>query len=626
MTKTTIPRNLKKKLTASLENLTPRQAGRLSLILFEESVSKGIPPADYPPMKDLDAAQVKRLDRVGQKDPEAYRREARLYNGYIFLRSLVGVANLRASSEVWRLYFKAFVAWQQVDRLLLTDSFSEVARLVVGQLTGNSYYSPPRPASREEYARLTAWAEEEALDTLESVVEFMVEDWLEGQDFETLSPPSKFVEAYNAAQGETDPAALFFENEHNRRAWAEAEGDRLLGEVFAGNRDDLEAWVKSGDYVKDADRQAVTVKEAEFYDRLVAMLEAGELEGGLSVSPHNSYNEVLLEGGTIPAWAALRAVWEDWLYNRGYRLHDTAVIHPKAFDGVRTVYRLEDGETLTEEELAAAAGDFLADCKKRPWGRNLPAPKSVDLADLAFFLATVETPLLAGEAPDLSRVDWEAFRKSEEAAIFGDGEPYPVATVRSLKAKVAGYSDRTYFLENYYPTDKAEERRRDLALSVKLLNSMRVSHRAFTSPKREDLTGLAGFLGVEFSTPLEEAVAFLGRVFGDLATFRRTYDLLSEEYFGGLPLLDAFTRESLDQADQVLAAAEAHLTDWLKTLEGPMWNVDTTSLKLVKADVDEDLVRREVDTIVEMVMIRAEFKDRGFDLGPEESPAKGKRP
>ena len=629
MTKTTIPRNLKKKLQASLENLTPRQAGRLSLILFGEALSKGIPPNDYPPSKDLDAAWVKRLaqaDQVRQKDPEAYRREARLFNGYIFLRSLVGVANLRASSEVWRLYFKAFVAWQQVDRLLLTDSFSEVARMVAGQLTGDSYYSPPRPASREEYARLTAWAEEEALDTLESVVEFMVEDWLEGQDFETVSPPSKFIEAYNVAQGETDLEALFFENEHNRRAWVEAEGDRLLVEVFAGNRDDLDAWVKHGDYVKDADRQAEHAKEAEFFDRLVAMLEAGELEGGLAVSPHNSYNEVLLEGGTIPAWAALRAVWEDWLYSRGYRLHDTAVIHPKAFDGVRTVYRLEDDETLTEEDLAAAAGDFLADCKKRPWGRNLPAPKSVDLAALAFFLATVETPLLAGEAPDLSRVDWEAFRKSEEAAIFGDGEPYPVATVRSLKAKVAGYSDRTYFLENYYPTDKAEERRRDLALSVKLLNSMRVSHRAFTSPRREDLTGLAGFLGVEFSTPLEEAVAFLGRVFGDLATFRRTYDLLSEEYFGGLPLLDAFTRQSLDLADEVLIAAEAHLGDWLKTLESPLWNVDTTSLKLVKADVDEDLVRREVDAIVEMVMIRVEFKDRNFDLGPEEPPAKGKRP
>lgn len=622
----TIPRNLKKKLQASLENLTPRQAGRLALILFDEATSKGIPPTDYSPMKDLDAAQVKRLDRVGHKDPEAYRREARLYNGYIFLRSLVGMANLRASSEVWRLYFKAFLAWQQIDRLLLTDTFSEVARLVATQLTGDTIYSPPRPASREEYARLTAWAKEEALDPLESVVEFMVEEWLEGQHFETLSPPLEVIQDFNVTQGETDPAAVLYENEHNRRAWAEAEGDRLLGEVFAGNRDDLEAWVKSGDYVKDTDRQAEHAKKAEFFDRLVAMLEAGELEGGLSVSPQNSYNEVLLEAGTIPAWVALRAVWGDWLYNRGYRLHDTAVIHPKAFDGVNTVYRLEDGETLADDDLAAVAGDFLADCKKRPWGRNLPAPKAVDLAALAFFLNLVETPLLAGEAPDLGRVDWEAFKKSEKDAFFGDGEPYPVATVRSLKAKIADYSDRTYFLEDYYPTDKAEERRRDLAQSVRLLNSMRVSHRAFTSPKREDLTGLADFLGVEFSTPLEEAVAFLGRVFGDLATFRRAYDLLSEEYFGGLPLLDTHTRENLDQAEFALSAAEAHLADWLKTLEGPMWNVDTTSLKLVKPDFDEDLARREADMIVEGVLIRSEFKDRNFDLGPEEPPpAKGKR-
>jgi hypothetical protein len=533
---------------------------------------------------------------------------------------------MRASSEVWRLYFKSFVAWQQVDRLLLTDAFSEVARLVTTQLTGESMSSPPRPASREEYARLTAWAEVEALDPLGEVAGFLTEGWLEGQTFETLSPPLDVIREYNAAQGEEDPAALFFENEHNRRAWAEAEGDRLLVEVFAGNRDDLEAWVKSGGYVKDADRQTELAKEDEFYDHLVALLEAGELEGGLAVSLRNSYNEVLLEAGTIPAWAALRAVWGDWLYDHGFRLHDTAVIHPKAFDGVMTVYRLEDGEDLTDDDLAAVAGDFLADCKKRPWGRNLAAPKSVDLDALGFFLPTVETPLLAGEAPDLGRVDWEAFRKSEEAAILGDGEPYPVATVGSLKAKVAGYGDRTFVLEDYYPTDKAEERRRDLAVTVRLLNSMRVSHRAFTSPKHEDLTGLAGFLGVDFSTPLEQAVAFLGQVFGDLATFRRTYDLLSEEYFGGLPLLSDHTRENLDLADVVLSTAEDRLADWLKTLEGPLWNVDTTSLKLVKADVDEDEVRQEVDNIVELVMIRAELADKNFDLGPEEPPAKGKRP
>ena len=622
----TIPRNLKKKLSASLENLTPRQAGRLSLILFDEAISKGIPLDDYSPTKDLDAAWSRRLDRARQKDPETYRREARLFNGYIFLRSLVGAANLRARTEIGRLYFKSFLAWQQVDRLLLTDAFSEVAREVTIQLTGETMYSPPRPASREEYARLTAWAEAEALDTLGEVAVFLTEDWLEDQTFETLSPPLDFLREYNAAQGEEDVAALSFENEHNRRAWAEAEGDRLLVEVFAGNRDDLEAWVKSGGYVKDADRQAELAKEGELYDYLVALLEAGELEGGLAVALRNSYNEVLLEAETIPAWAALRAVWGDWLYDHGFRLHDTAVIHPKAFDGVMTVYRLEDGEDLADDGLAAVVGDFLADCKKRPWGRNLPAPKSVDLAALGFFLTTVETPLLAGEAPDLGRVDWEAFRKSEEAAILGDGEPYPVATVGSLKAKIPDYSDRTSFLEDYYPTDKAEDHRRNLARIVRLLNSMRVSHRTFTSPKHEDLTGLAGFLGVDFSTPLEQAVAFLGQVFGDLATFRRTYDLLSEEYFGELPLLDTQTRENLDQVDILLSTAEARLADWLKTLEGPLWNVDTTSLKLVKADVDEDMVRQEVDAIVKTVLIRPGLADKNFDLGPEEPPAKGKRP
>ena len=276
---TTIPRTLKKKLQASLANLTPRQSGRLFLILFLEALDKGYYPLDHPPLKELEAAWDKRLaqaEAVSSRDHEAYRRELSLFNGWLFLRSLVGMANMTAGADVWGLLYKVQFAWNRIDRLLLVDSFSEAARKVADFINGET---SPKPASREEYARLTAWAEEEALEPLFDFAVFLTEDWLEGQDFETLSPPADFIREYNAAQGETDFAALFFENQHNRRAWAEAEGDRLLVEVFAGDRDDLEAWVAHGDYVKDAYRRAQDAKEAELYGRLVAMLEAGDLEG-----------------------------------------------------------------------------------------------------------------------------------------------------------------------------------------------------------------------------------------------------------------------------------------------------------------------------------------------------------
>ena len=152
---------------------------------------------------------------------------------------------------------------------------------------------------------------------------------------------------------------------------------------------------------------------------------------------------------------------------------------------------------------------------------------------------------------------------------------------------------------------------------------MRVSHRAFVYPQ-EDRSRLADFLGREFWTPLEEAVGFLGEVFGEAATFKRTYEILGDEYFGGLSVLNSGTRLKLEQVDLVLTAAEEYLTDWLARLEGDLWRVDTTSLKLVKTAVDEELARATADHVLDLV--KTHFKKAELDLGPEDPPpAKGKR-
>lgn len=620
---TTIPRTLKKKLQASLANLTPRQSGRLFLILFHEANDKNYYPLDYPPLKELEAAWEKRLaqaEAVSSRDHKTYLQELRFYNGWLFLRSLVGLANMTAGSDVWGLLYNVQFAWNRIDRLLLVDSFSEAARKVAGFISGEN---TPHPASREEYARLTTWAEEEALEALFDFAVFLTEDWLEGQDFETLSPPLDFTQAYNVAQGETSLVDVFNETEAVRRAWVADQGDRLLVEVFAGNRDDLDAWVKHGDDVRNADRYAQDAKEAEFEARLVAMLEAGELEGGLAVSLEDCYDPVVIAAGKIPAWAALRSVWLSWLYDQGYRTRDTIEAHPKALEGVRVVYNV-DGE-VDDKALATLAGDFLKNCKKRPWGRNLPAPKSVDLDALGFFLTAVDTPLTAIEAPDLGRVDWEDFKKANN---LDNVKPFEVATVRSLKAKTAdlgvAYSGYTWILDHYYPTDRPDDRRRDMARALRLLESMRVSHRTFVYPQA-DRSRLADFLGREFWTPLEEAVKFLGGVFGQAATFRQAYDLLSTEYFGGLSLLGRATQKRLEQVDIVLTSAEEYLADWLARLEGDLWQVDTTSLKLVKAPVDEELARLAADDVLELVKTR--YQNVELDFGPEEPqpPAKGKR-
>lgn len=537
MTKT-IPRNLKRKLQASLENLTPRQSGRLFLLLYHEANDKNAYPADYPPIKDLDAAWDRRLDRARGKD--TYAQEVKLYNGYSFLRNLVAFANMTGSSDVWQRLVTVTHVYYTLDRLLLMDSFSETARLVTGYLGIGE--TMPWPASREEFDRLTAWVEEDDVDDIEMVADYLVEDWLEGQNFEEYRADEDFIRTYNAAQGEKG-FNLIIESEGSRRAWAEAQGDRLLQETFAGNRDDLDAWVKHGGYLRDADRRKEAAKDAEFEAHLVALLEAGELEGGLAVSPKNLETRLLLDAaGTIPAWAALRAAWYGWLYDQGYRQHEYETPHHQALAGVHVIYNAA-GE-VEGDDLAALAGDFLKDCKKRAWGRNLPAPKSVDLTALGFFLtldSMTPFPFLADKAPDLGRVDWETFRQAEPSAFYGDGEPYPVATVGSLKAKIEGYVGKFWLLDHFYPTDDPETRRRALARILRLTRAMQVSHRAFTYPPkvREDMKVMAGdladYLGVEFYTPLEQAVRDLGETFGRVATFRRTYDILTDEYFGVFP-------------------------------------------------------------------------------------------
>lgn len=573
MTKT-IPRNLKKKLQASLENLTPRQSGRLFLLLYHEAADKNVYAADYPPIRDLDAAWDRRLDRA--KGKETYAQEVRLWNGYSFLRNLVALANMTGSSDVWRHLVTVTHAYYTLDRLLLVDSFSETARLVTSYVALGE--TMPKPASHEEYDRLTVWVEGDDVDDLAGVAQFMAEAWLEDN--------------YDPPEGADEDAQNQYETE-------------------------VEA-----------------AKQAEFEAHLVALLEAGELEGGLAVSLHNNDDDLLLDDArTIPAWAALRAAWYGWLYDQGYRRHEHETPHPQALAGVNVIYNAA-GE-VEGDDLAALAGDFLKDCKKRVWGRNLPAPKSVDLADLGFFLTLgKETPFpfLADKAPDLGRVNWETFRQAEPSAIYFDGEPYPVATVRSLKAKVEGYSGHFWLLGDYYPTDDPEGRRRDLARILRLTKAMQVSHRAFTYPPkvREDMKVMAGeladYLGVEFYTPLEQAVRDLGETFGRVAAFRRTYDILADEYFGGLPLLHKDTRELLDQADTILTTAETNLAAWLEALQEWPWGVDVTSLQLVKSEVDEETARRHADETVELVMLRGQFKRNNLDLGPEEPPAKDNRP
>ena len=168
------------------------------------------------------------------------------------------------------------------------------------------------------------------------------------------------------------------------------------------------------------------------------------------------------------------------------------------------------------------------------------------------------------------------------------------------------------------------------------LNSLRVSHRAITyreKPKPGELS-LQEFLGMDFFTPLEEAVKQLGVALGEVAMFRKVYDILSDKYFGGLPILAAEYRERLDMVGELLYSAGEDLEEWLDRLARWPWSVDVSKLKeeLVKAvEAKTPAESRVADriTVAEKFALVSFKGDPSFmDLGEDDPPpdkAKGRK-
>lgn len=59
-----ISRNLKKKLEASLENLSAKDATRLFIVYVQEADKKGIPLQSYDPVNELVDALARRLQKA----------------------------------------------------------------------------------------------------------------------------------------------------------------------------------------------------------------------------------------------------------------------------------------------------------------------------------------------------------------------------------------------------------------------------------------------------------------------------------------------------------------------------------------------------------------------------------
>lgn len=624
-----LPKTLKKKLEANLKNLTPREAARLWLIYFREAAKDDFsqPLDKYPPAEELFDAWERRWQEA-KKDPEESKRVGRLFNGFAFLTNLVREANRFAMQDAWRVLFFVTSTAEVVKELLIKDWVSEVARFTKSRILDDI----PSPASREEYDRLIQWSEGDALIDLEDgelIDRFFVEDWVEAQGFQYIDRVDcaktsqeerpEELKAIMAQEGDRD--------EDLRRLYVDIAGDRLL-ERFGGRREWVEDWVKEEFYFKPDEGLRFTLDEydakiEETSAQLVNLVTAGDLEGGQAVRLDRVWDMVLIKGGKIPAWAALRSIWGRWLYDHDHFLREAPVPDPKALNGIQDVYNAEgDVDVVALVNLARA---FFEDCKAKPWGEGLGDAGQIGFVTLARFLTEADTPITEYTAPTLGDIDFEVFKANEGDAVLSD--PDWVATVRSLKAKAADFGvdpkvfEYDYTRDRYYPTDRAEEIRGTLALTLNLLSNLQVNHRAFTHNRSKGgAMSAQDFLGAEFTTPLEEAVKEFGEAFGMVATFKRVYETIADEFFDGLPLLTEDTITRIQAAEAILADAETSLNEWLTRIEttwGGLLQIDLSSLRLVKTEPDERTVKEYAD-----ILIKAARRDLGpnaaIDLGPDD--------
>jgi len=585
---------LKKKLELSLTSLTPRQAGRLFLIYSNEYHESN--PTDgvweYPPIKELADAWDKQVKAAKAKGGPIEEEAVAAYNGFMALTNLIKEANRIADSDLWRLYAIAISQGSVIDRLLLEDSYSDITRVLISQFTEDA----PRPLSWEDYEKAAEWYEGYSTVDLEELANELTGEYTRRQGYEILEVPEDFLKKISTPEVEYGG-----EDEEVRRKWVESQGEAaILKKYFAGDKYRFEAWKQFGGYPEFNGREWDTMAD-EINDRLVDKVISGDLEGGVCFGLENHWEFVPALNWDrqdpdktgqlcVPAWNALRSIWTGWLYDKGIFRGDEKRVDKDSPDVMETYYSIEG--TLQADQITVKAKEFYLDCQKKPWGGDLIDADKVDFVALGRVLCADASPLMGYYAPDLGTVNVKDFHEAEgDDPFMGSsdqaGEAWYYATIRGLRGIADEFGTRPNTIEKnlvkefYYPTDDPQGKRGTISDLLRRMGQLRTSHRPI-SWKEKNKRDISSFLGQKFYSPLEEAIRDIGGVFDDVETFKLTYDLISQEFFEGIPVLAPILRDRLEGIEKALKVTEDGLNHFIDLLSHDFWNVDTSSLHLVK--------------------------------------------
>ncbi len=594
---------LKKKLELSLTSLTARQAGRLYLIYSHEWYSSdqiGI-LGEYPPVAELLAAWGKRVQAAKAKRGDIETNTIAAYNAFLTLTNIWREANRLADSDLWRLYTQALGQGSLIDQTLLRDSYSTIAATFISQFTEDN----PRPLSWEDYEKAEAWYEGYSAEDLEELANELTGAYTRKKDFQELYVPHEFLKKIS-----TPEIAYAGEDEDIRRKWVETEGENaILSKYFAGDQDRLEAWKKYGGF-PEFNGQEWDSMANEINDRLINKVISGELEGGVCFGLENNWGFVPALNWDrqdpdnanrlcVPAWNALRSIWISWLYDKGIFRGDEYRVEKDFPDILETYYNI-DG-TLQEDRITEKAKEFYLECRKKLWGSELKSEDMVDFVFLGRFLCAFASPILGYYAPDLGTVKVKDFHESEgDDPFLGSsdkaGDAWYYATLRGLR-KISDelgaspdMAGKNFVREFYYPTDDPQGKRETISNLLRRICELKTGHSPFFRVEKNK-RDISSFMEHKYYSQLEKVIRNLGEIFDDVATFKLTYDLISQEFFEGIPVLTPHLRDRLERVEEALTVTENSLNLWIETLSSDIWNVDTSSLHLVKNGPDEQWSR-----------------------------------
>ena len=638
MTQRRIPRSLKRQLEADLSKLTPRDAGRLFAIYMAKASkmkADDVTVSEYPPIEELFRAFKTRVDQSRGKPTE--REAVVAYNTLFFLSRLLRQIDRDIASDLGKALAVVKMIEGEVKLLSYIDKVNDMAGLIHNRLLAEM----PLPATRDEYDRMIAYWGNDGPTRLIEIANDAANRW--GFDeqtkrgFVSLEISEDFMKSYATKYLEDHPDtsdADYFGplDEEGRRAYVKAEGrDRILRDVFKGEEALLEDWLKNGGQV-GVTADEIYAKADEIFDRIVAMIKRGEIEGYQAFKHPVTFDFIPIREGTMSGAIALDILWVDWLRDQGVYERPFRKINTDTLKQTRVFYG-PSGD-LTPDDLKALVGGLIAEARAKPWGKGLPA--DIDVDALAKWLTEDDHPLRFVDFPDLGRVDYDIFR-SYQGDESDSWEVTYTATLKSLRAKarsgeVDGLADEdigdgTSWVEStYYPVEvgRARSTRADLQdLSTLILGLRQGGEGVYTrrfrrqGPPDEGEMSPEVFFG-DIYRKVKEMVGAFGQACDRVATLKRTIEILSDEYFGGLPVLIDKNPTSLLLVEAGIYTVDHILGEWVKWTKRlvPFMRVDLTFLQPKKKGVDEEWAQREAKEIFDEAMRSAGLKPDGIDLGP----------